>query len=167
IAEWLTAGGRQPRQTALAAAPETSVSELILAYWRHAEHHYRYPGGMPTKELDNLKDALRPLKKLYGQMPAARFRPLALRAAPTEMTGAGLCRMPITARVNRIRRVFRWAASVELIPVTTVQALETVAGLQRGRCDTPEAKGIQPVPAEHIEAALPWMPRPVAAMVEL
>jgi hypothetical protein len=45
IAKWLLTG----RHTAPAAADqpgavELSASALILAFWRHAEQHYRYPG---------------------------------------------------------------------------------------------------------------------------
>jgi hypothetical protein len=60
VAEWLAAGRRQPDRTESVTAPGISVSEMILAYWRHAENHYCYPGGMPTKELDNLRDACTP-----------------------------------------------------------------------------------------------------------
>ena len=83
------------------------------------------------------------------------------------MVKSKLARTTINARINRIRRVFQWAASVELVPASVVQGLATVAGLQRGRTEAPEPKGIGPVPLEHVEAALPFMSRPVAAMVRL
>ena len=45
------------------------------------------------------------------------------------MVKSGLSRTTVNARVNRVRRAFKWAASVELIPVTVVQSLQTVPGL--------------------------------------
>ena len=56
-----------------------TINELILAYWRHAEKHYRRPDREPSQELENMRDALRPLRKLYGSTPAADFGPLAIR----------------------------------------------------------------------------------------
>lgn len=66
---------------------------------------------------------------------ARDFGPLGLRAVRDEMVRAGLARSSVNGRVNRIRRAFRWAASVEMIPVSVVQALGTVTGLQEGRTD--------------------------------
>ena len=147
--------------------PRLTVDELIAAFWRHAEEHYRNPDGSPSGELGNLKAALRPFRRLYGHTVAREFGPVALRAVRDAMVKSGLCRTTVNARVNRVRLAFKWAASVELLPATVVQALQTVPGLQRGRSRVKESKGIKPVAREHVEAALPFMPRPVAAMVRL
>ena len=50
----------------------------------------------------------------------------ALRAVREEMVRAGLARTTINARVHKIRRVFKWASGVELVPVAVYQALLTV-----------------------------------------
>jgi integrase len=174
IAEWLARGQCFPAARSASAGTNGGagpdalrVSELILAFWEHAKKHYRHPDGSPTGEQDNLRDALRPLRKLYGHTPAKDFGPKAMRALREEMVRAGLCRKTINARVNRVRRVFRWAASVELIPVSIVQALATVEALRNGRCDARESKGVTPVNWEEVEATLPHLPRPVAAMVQI
>src|SRR6516165_329993 len=71
IGEWLIGGRQAPRRN---QPPSLSVSQLILRYWQFAEQHYRDPhDGTPSRELDNLKDALRPLRKLYGHTPASDF----------------------------------------------------------------------------------------------
>src|SRR5690348_17324557 len=69
IAEWrarnivpLSAGGK--------ATPEVepdgvTVSELILAFWRHAEGYYRRADGSPTGELDNLRLGVDRLQGYY------------------------------------------------------------------------------------------------------
>jgi hypothetical protein len=116
-----------------AGASDLTVNALILAFWKHAEEHYGKPRGKSdTTELLNLRDAIRPLREVFGRTQAREFGPLALRTVREKMVAADLSRKTINARINRIRRVFRWAASVELIPVAIVQALETVPGLQRG-----------------------------------
>ena len=61
--------------------------------------------------------------------PAADFGPLTLRAVREDMIQSGLCRTTINARINRIWRVFRWAASLELLLASVPQALATVPGV--------------------------------------
>jgi hypothetical protein len=118
-----------PLHSASTAQPEApSVNNLILAYWRYAEQHYRTPDGAPTGELDNIRDALGPLRRLYGRSPARNFGPLALRAVREEMVRSDLARTTINARINRIRRLFRWATGVELVPVGVYEALRAVGG---------------------------------------
>jgi integrase len=165
IAEWLTTGRPAPGSHLQLGGP--IVSEIVLAVWTQAEKHYRHPDGRPTGELDNIRDALRPLRRLYGRTPARDFGPIALCAVREAMVQQGLCRTTINARINRIRRVFRWAASMELIPASVPHALATVPALKRGRCDARESPGVKPVNWEHVEATLPHLPRPVVAMVEV
>ncbi len=170
IAEWLTRSTSPPAtgdQFSTAASPAATIDEVVLAFWTHAETHYRDPQGSPTAELGNLRDAIRPLRRLYGGTKAAEFGPLALRAVREELVRSGLARSTVNARINRIRRIFRWAASVELVPPSVSQALQTVTGLQRGRTTAPEPPAIRPVALEHVQATLPELPVPVAAMVQV
>ncbi len=51
---------------------------------------------------------------------AKDFGPLALRAVGDRMVANGLARTSVNARVNRIRRAFKWASSVELVPAAVV-----------------------------------------------
>src|SRR5262249_52663247 len=131
------------------------------------EQHCRREDGPPTGETDNDRDALRPVKALYGHSIAREFGPLALRAVRDAMVKAGLSRGVVNARVSRVRRVFKWAASFELVPATVYEALRTVAGLQKGRSEAREGEGVAPVAEEHVTATLPFLPAPVRAMVEL
>lgn len=83
---------------------------MTLRFWtRHAKAHYRHVDGTPTGELDNYRDSLRPLKDLYGSVPARELRPLKLKAVRQSMIDAGLCRTTINHRVGRIVRLFKWA----------------------------------------------------------
>ena len=101
---------------------DLKVNALILAFWKHAEGHYGNPRSESfTTELKNLHDALRPLRALYGRSKAKDFGPLALRAVREKMIEVGLSRSTINARINRIRRAFRWAVSIELIPPAVIQ----------------------------------------------
>src|SRR5262249_52784747 len=50
-----------------------------------AEWHYRHADGTPTSETNNLRLSFRPLKALYGMLPAAEFSPLRLKAVRQKM----------------------------------------------------------------------------------
>jgi integrase len=165
IQEWLTNHKRLPQRRP--ATPGRTIDELILAFWGHAEQHYPSPERGSSRELDNLRHAFRPLRRLYGSTLGNDFGPLALRAVREAMVQEGLCRTTVNARVNRVRRLFKWAASVELLPPSVHQSLQTVPGLQKGRCAASEPEDVTPVPLEHVEATLPFLPDPVAALVRV
>jgi integrase len=63
--------------------------------------------------------------------------------------------------------VFRWAVSHELIPATVTERLRSVESLRPGRSPAREPDDVEAVPVEHVEKTLPFLPRPVAAMVRL
>ena len=56
-----------------------TIDELLLAYWRFAETYYS-KDGEPTKELACMREALRPVRKLYRGSRACDFGPKALKA---------------------------------------------------------------------------------------
>jgi integrase len=164
IAEW-EAHGRRPAARETAAG--LSVNEVILAYWKHAEGYYRHPDGTPTSEADNIRLALRPLKRLYGHTSAADFDSLALEALREEMVRAGHCRNRVNKDVSRVRRLFKWAAARKLVPLSVHEGLATVEGLRAGRSAARETAPVRPVAEEVVEATLPFMRPQVAAMVRL
>lgn len=117
--------------------------------------------------MNNIKDALRPLRKLFRSSRARDFGADALELVRDEMIRAGLCRTTINARVNRIRRVFKWAARKHHVPAAVHHDLATIEALQPGLSGAKEPTEVRPVPVEQVEAALPFLSAPVAAMVRL
>src|SRR3954454_15629711 len=154
IAEGLTRGTtRCDTQAVPAGSPTLTIGELILAFWTsHGEKYYRRADGSPTGGLDNFRDALRPLNRLYGPSLARDFGPLALKAVRQAMIEAGLCRNVIIQRVGKIVRLFKWGVSVELVPVGVHDALRTVSGLRKGRSEARETEPVGTVPEEFVEA---------------
>src|SRR5690606_8711603 len=116
-------------------------------------------------ELPSYKAPLSIVRKLYARTLARDFGPRQLKAVRGEMVRAGWVRTSINRHVVRIRTVFRWAASEQLIPEETYRALLTVAGLQAGRTEAPEGKRIEAVPDAIVEATLPNLTSVVRAMV--
>jgi len=86
IGEWL-ANGRRLKSN----ATDTTVLELAAAYWTFAEGYYR-KNGKPTRILERVKIALRPVKHLYGPTLAADFGPLALQAIQARFVQDGKAR---------------------------------------------------------------------------
>jgi integrase len=144
-----------------------TVSELLAAYFKHARAYYRHPDGAPSLELENIKAALGPVRTLYGATPAARFGPRELRAVRDAMVRSGLARTTVNARVNRVRRSFRWGVAEGLVAAGVDEALRAVDGLRPNRSAARETEPIRPVAVEAVEARLPHLPKPVAAMVRL
>jgi integrase len=164
IAEWYANAQTLP---AGVSAPGLTVNELLLRYWAWAGDYYRDLDGNPTRELENLRHSLKPLRRLYAHSLARDFGPLALRAVQDDLVERGLCRNVVNYRVNRVRRLFKWAVSYELVPPSVYQALQAVPGLRRGRGKARETEPVKPVEVRHVEATLPFQPAPVAAMAQL
>jgi integrase len=162
IGEWLANG-----RTIGEADRGLTVVELIAAYHRHAAAYYRRLDGTPTYEVANIKLALRPLKELYGTIQAGEFGPLALQAVRHRMIATGWCRTNINRNVGRIKQVFKWAVAQQLIPAAVFHGLQAVAGLQLGRSGAKESEPVKPVPQAFIDAVLPRVSPPVAAMIRL
>ncbi|NQU25809.1 MAG: hypothetical protein HQ567_31360 [Candidatus Nealsonbacteria bacterium] len=155
IAEWLTAG-----QSTLSTGANSGVqvpvtiNELILAFWHHVKQRY-VKNGAPTSEQRSYRTALRPVRRLYGGVPATDFGPLALVACRKELIDAGICRKRVNQHVTRIRRMFKWGVSRELVPETVWRALCAVEGLRVG--EAVETEPIKPVPEEHVAAIEPFV----------
>src|SRR5262249_1462751 len=139
---------------------------VLLAFLRHAERHYRRADGSQTHEVFEYKLVVRMVREVYGHTPAREFGPLALKAIRSAMIGRKWCRSLVNQRVGRVRRIFKWAASEELIPAAVYQALTTVTGLQRGRTVAREAAPVRPVDTSVVDATLPFLNRHVRGLVE-
>lgn len=173
IAEYLAAG---PVTVASPADRPQTVAELAALYLRHVNTWYAGTGG---HEAEAVRSALRRMLRLYADTALEEFGPLALKSVRQAMAGesdtghrAGadsrrpLCRSTVNAHVQRIRRMFRWAAENELIAAPLYQRLTTVAGLRHGR------GGAEPLPREavawpDVRAVKPHLSRQVWSMVLL
>jgi hypothetical protein len=80
---------------------------------------------------------------------------------------AAKARLELELATSPTRRVMKWAASEELIPVTIYQSLCTLAGLRRGRTEARESEPVKPVADDVVKATLPHLPHHVRVMVEL
>jgi len=162
IAEWMASGNQ------LVQSPqEITISELMAQFWTWAQGYYVRPDGSPTHEINNIRQAMRPLQALYGSTKAAEFGPRSLAAVRHKMVKMGWCRSNTNKMVNRIRLMFRWASEQELIAASVYHGLQTLKGLPKGRSEAKETEAVKPAPVEHVKAVKPYVSRQVWALVQL
>jgi integrase len=164
IATWLQNGRRLPE-----AKPVTNctVGQLCDEFLTWAEGYYRLPDGTQSREVENVRIALRPLVQRFLDLPASEFGPKSLLLFRTALIEQGLSRKVVNQRVGIVRRAFRRAVQEERISPEILHGLQAVEGLKRGRSSARETDPVECVPQEHIERALPFLSEPVAAMVQL
>lgn len=165
VAEWLANGRRLPADSG-GPSEDFAVAELLAAYLQHAETYY-VKDGKPTSELGLIKVAMKPLRSLYGRTQVADFGPLALRTIQQHLVDEGGKRTTVNGFIDRMKRIFRWGVSHELVPSRVYEALRTVPGLRRGRTTAAESDPVRPVPTEYVDAIKPFVSRQVWAMIEL
>lgn len=163
IGEWLAAG-----RPSMPSAPqaEITITEVIAKFWVYAKEHYR-KHGRETGTAENYKPVLAIVRKRYGHTATADFGPLALKALRKTMVDEGQSRRYVNDNVARIKRLFKWAASEQLIPASVPQALGTVEGLRKGHGKARETAPVMPVEDAVVDATLPHLPAVVADMVRV
>jgi integrase len=164
LTEWEAKGRKLPPPV---ATSDLTVNELIVAYWKHARVYYGWTRNPKRGDRVSLKDALRVLRKLYGPTLAREFGPLSLKGCRARMIHKGWARTYINSQVDRLRRMFRWAAEEELLPGSVYDNLAKVTSLRKGKCAARESAKVRPVPDEVVDATLPFLHPVPRAMVEL
>lgn len=162
LAEWEV----HSRQEPIANASDLTVTELAARFWTYAKRYYT-KNGWSTGTAENYRPMIQTLRKLYGTIPAAEFKPLAAKALIREWVNQGLCRRYVNDHLHRLKRLFKWGVSEDLIPATVYQALATVEGERKGHSDAKDNPPVEPVADEVVEATLPHLPPIVADMVQL
>jgi len=163
----LASAAAMPTSASAAVPSALTVAELLHAFWKHAQQHYRRPDGTPTSEIDNYRMAIRATRELYGHTLVRDFGPLALKAIRGKLITSGLCRKVINVRVYRIRHIFKWGMGEQLVPPEVFTALTAVSGLQKGRTEAPDRPAVGPVSEAQVAAVLPHLRPAVGAMVRV
>jgi integrase len=164
LSEWETAGRRLPQPD---TTPDIIIDELVLAYWKHAQPYYGWDKELKRGDRLCLQGALRIVRRLYGSTRAADFGPLAPKSCREAMIRKGWARTYVNAQVDRVRRMFRWAAEEELLPGGVHDNLAKVTSLRKGKTDARESERVRPVSDEVVNATLPFLQPAIRAMVEL
>jgi integrase len=165
LADWLsptteTKSDEAPAGGKHVAVPKSvALSEVIQRFREHAKAYYR-----ESRENHNLRDAIRPLRVMFGKLDANEIRASHLRQVRDEMVKSGLARRTVNDRVNRIRRLFRWAVAEDLVEPMVLERLRALEPLRWGRGGVERAP-VKPVNWERVERTLPYLTEMTRAMV--
>lgn len=162
IREWLAHGYRLP-----ISPDDVTCNELAEAFLTHCMEYYRRPDGSPTSSLSNLKLSVFDMLEIYGSQPAKNFGPVALRAVRHVWIERNLSIATINSYVGNLRRMFQWGVSHQMVAPETLQALQAVQGLRKGRGVGKDPKKRSTVEQAAIDAVLPHLTKPLRAIVEL
>ena len=138
-----------------------TVSELLVRYLEWAQGYY------DAREYGHFVIVAQWLRQHFGPTPAQEFGPLALKTIRQAMIEHGWTRKGINRQVVRVRQIFSWAVSEEIISAVNLEALRAVKGLREGRSDAREKDPIQLVEDAVVEATLKHLSSKVADMVKV
>lgn len=164
LGEWRASGQRLP---ASELPGDLTIAELLLQFKLYAQDYYRDVDGNVTREVEHIQYAIRPLLALYPHTPASGFGPLALEACQQWFIDLGLARTRVNRETHRIRKIFKWAVSKEMLDVKVYQALLTVQTIAPGRRGVKEGKRVRPVDLGVVEKTLPHLNPHVRALIQV
>jgi hypothetical protein len=129
----------------LTGKSDVTMSELLNAFRKFAEQHYRQPDGTPTSEMSVIKITLKAFREPYSGKPVSEFRPLCVKAIRQKWVDENHTRTERNRWVKIIKRILKWGLSDELVPAAVYQAVAAISRLQRGRTQARELPRVMPV----------------------
>jgi integrase len=161
IADWEAAHAERSKSAPVAL----TVNRLAVLFLKHAEKEY-VRDGKPTGEAKNFRYALKSLTQQFHGVRVVDFGPKKLKQLQQTLVARGLAQATINGWIRRIKQVFDWGVSEEIVPGRIAQDLHTVAGLRQGRTSAPSPKPKGSVAAGDIEAVKPFVTTPVWGMIQ-
>ena len=106
---------------------EYTVAELFEAWFK--EHEATCPNKKYSHYLQCCKSVI---SRCYASTLAADFGPRKLRDVRDGMVESGWAMSTINQRVGRIKKVFKWGVSSELVPPDVMHSLYSLSGIVAG-----------------------------------
>lgn len=156
----------KPKTEAVTPSHDPTVAEIMASYLEFAKTYY-VKNGTTTREYEMMLEVCKMVRSTCSTQHAREFGPKRLKQVRQAMVDKGHSRKYINGNVDRIRRLFKWAAGEELISGSVHQDLTMVTGLRRGRTIAPDRPPVLPVDDVVVEAVLPFLPEVIADMVRL
>ena len=164
--------------------PGVSIAELAVQYDDFSKEYYVKDGEITN---DRFRAVVSPLATLYGGTLASEFGPNKLRAVREHIiirghagqaeydengnlleSGEPLSRGYVNALIRDLLRMFRWAVSRELLPVTVYDSLAKVESIRKGKDErVRETTPVRPVPDAHFDAVVAAACPQIATMLQV
>lgn len=156
----------QPDEPAAPDPYSTTIATLLAKHHDWAVKRF-VKNGVPTREADSRKSALRPVFQFYGDCLTKDFGPLAFQKCREWMFTQDWSRSTINQQMGRIRAVFKWGIAQEMVPASVLAGLQCVQDLRRGESPARETTRVLPVPEEWIERTVEAANPAIATMIRL
>jgi integrase len=140
-----------------------TVSELMAAYFKYVDEYYGYKSAMWY----HIKSFMKLLHRHFGTLPAKEFKAKRLKQLRDLWIGEGWSRKYINEQAGRLKRMYQWAASEEMLPAEVLHSLEMVQGLRRGKCKAHDPDPIEPVSDEVVAKTLECLGERVGVLVQV
>ncbi len=122
--------------------PVTTIDSLIVSYLDYCLVAYS------RGEYNNVRACARLLLKHSGGCSVNDFGPKRLRSFRTFLVGEDMAKSYVSKCVSITKRMFRWGASEEIIPVQLYDALTSLPPMRRG--EARETKGKSAIPWKYV-----------------
>lgn len=135
---------------ACSAGTHATVTQLGMAFWKYAKVRYGKSGKGKFGAAINWRPILEMLRDEYGDTLAREFGPKKLKSLIPIMESHGWCRSYLDANLDRVKRIFAWAVSEEMVPADVrLTGSRTKPTIRRGgRTDehVTETRDLQDIP---------------------
>lgn len=162
VEKW-KAGEYVHRSPRLQGPDDVTVMELTALFLDWAKKNW----PRPEKRLSVYAVSAKRLLRLHADTPVVEFGPLALQAVRKAMVDDGLTRSGINQAVDRIRAIWQWGVSQELVDESRWRALKSVRALRRGQLNVRESDPVGPARWKQLRAVLRRAPAIVRTMVRV
>jgi len=106
----------------------------------------------------NVTSALRPLRDLYGDLPATELGARHLRVVQLALARRGLSVRTINDRIAWVRGMARWAVSMELLAPDRLAALKALPAVRPTQDGTTRRPPVGAADPSDVDGSLPYLP---------
>jgi integrase len=155
--------GANAEASELKSPTDLTLTELMAAYLGHVDEYYGYKSAMWY----HVRSFMKVLRRHFGDLLAKEFKAKRLKLLRKHFMDEDWTRPYINEHVARVKRMFLWATSDEMVPTDVYTSLRSVQPLRAGKCDCREPEPVELVEDDVVEATLPCLSPLVAAMVQV
>lgn len=159
--------GWQDEQTSV--PKDLKVRQLTTLYWKHARGYY-VKNGSPSGHQHVVKCAMKYLNADCRDLLAVEIGPKRLVVFRDHLIDRGFSRKYVNDLVSVVKRMYRWALELELVPGSQgIQAMLTrgIGLAKKGRTNAKEPPRVKPVADAVVDAIREHVSPAVWAMIEL
>ncbi|MDD3469819.1 MAG: site-specific integrase [Thermoguttaceae bacterium] len=140
-----------------------TIKILCDAFMAYASQRFNPKSG----HWHNLNKASQLLTEGFGNSPISEFGPIALQILQRRFARSGVSRQYVNKITSRIRTIFKWGVSQEIVSPGILVALSAVLPVRYGEMETRESKTILPALDEDIISTVDELGPTIADMVRV